>query len=538
MKIKLISSLEKVFLGQKIDSLNTYNKTRALKNELVSYQIVLKSKVPCKVRVTEKSACVNIRLVGMIPSAKPIFKEKYDDYYLTDKPGLFPDVLYENYNIVDVDNKNTVFWISINTKDLEIGKNNINIKFEDIENRKIYESNFELTVINLELPHSDLIYSNWLYADCISNYYNLVPKSEKHWWWIEKFIKKASELGVSMILTPIFTLPLDTVINGERPTFQLINVKYDNGKYAFQFDDFERWISICKKHNISYFEMGHLFTQWGAKATPKIEVLENNKIIKKFGWHIQSNSPEYKEFLEQFLPELDKELQKLNISSNIYFHISDEPSKDDIDNYKYASNLIKDILNNKYPIVDALSNVEFYDNKLVEIPLPATSKYDPFFERNISKRLCYYCGYNSNLVSNRLFSMPSYRNRIFGIQLYYLNFVGFLQWGFNFYNTQFSLKNINPFEITDGGEWVPSGDAFIVYPGDNEVLDSIRGIVFYEGLQDRMRLKLLEAKIGRVYTLKIIEDLANTKITFKNYPHHPEFILELKEKVIDELLKN
>ncbi|MBR3523546.1 MAG: DUF4091 domain-containing protein [Bacilli bacterium] len=534
MKIKNVSSLEKVFENDSINKFEDYSYIRALKNEIVSYQIVLKSSKEHVLKIINNNKAVNIRLVGYVPSNKPIFKEKYDQYYITDKPGLFPDVLYEDVDHISIGKKNTVLWISFNTNDFQLNKTNIEIDFCDTTGKK-YKSVFCVDVIDKKLPQNDLIYSDWLYADCIANYYNIKIKSKKHWEWIEKYISKASSLGINMIITPLFTLPLDTEIGGERSTFQLVGVEYVNGKYIFDFSDFERWIMICKKYNIHYYEMGHLFTQWGAKFCPKIEVKEDNRIIKKFGWNVLANSKNYKDFLSQFLPKLDEELIKMNIDKYTYFHISDEPGIDDIDNYKYAYNLVNNLLHNKYKIIDALSNVEFYDKKIISNPVPATSKYDSFFDKDIAEKWCYYCGYNSNLVSNRLFSMPSYRNRIFGIQLYYLNFSGFLHWGFNFYNSQFSKEAINPFLITDGKEWVPSGDAYIVYPGEKNVLDSIRGMVFLEGLQDRMLLRLLEKKIGFQNVKKIIEKYAGDVITFKKYPHDIKFISNLRNAIIDML---
>ena len=36
-----------------------------------------------------------------------------------------------------------------------------------------------------------------------------------------------------MLLTPVFTPPLDTTVNGERLTVQLVDVRRDAGVYSF-----------------------------------------------------------------------------------------------------------------------------------------------------------------------------------------------------------------------------------------------------------------------------------------------------------------
>ena len=61
----------------------------------------------------------------------------------------------------------------------------------------------------------------------------------------------------------------------------------------------------------------------------------------------------------------------------------------------------------------------------------------------------YYCTGQYYEVSNRFMSMPSARNRIYGVQLYKYDIVGILHWGYNFYNSQFSIEHINPYEVTD-----------------------------------------------------------------------------------------
>lgn len=78
-------------------------------------------------------------------------------------------------------------------------------------------------------------------------------------------------------------------------------------------------------------------------------------------------------------------------------------------------------------------------------------------------------------VSNRFITMPGWRTRILGVQLYKYCMEGFLHWGSNFYNTQYSLRPVAPYRENDADDAFPAGDAFIVYPGENgEVVESMR----------------------------------------------------------------
>ena len=105
-------------------------------------------------------------------------------------------------------------------------------------------------------------------------------------------------------------------------------------------------------------------------------------------------------------------------------------------------------------------------------------------------------------VSNRFMAMPSARTRILGVQLYLYKISGFLHWGFNFYNSQYSIKHINPYAVTDAGEAFPSGDAFLVYPGEGGVPEeSIRLMLMQQVMQDVRAFELLESLVGRERSL-------------------------------------
>ena len=62
-----------------------------------------------------------------------------------------------------------------------------------------------------------------------------------------------------------------------------------------------------------------------------------------------------------------------------------------------------------------------------------------------------------------------------GVQLYYYNIEGFLHWGYNFYNSCRSHAVLDPYGYPDGGFFTPSGDCFLVYPGqDGTAWESLR----------------------------------------------------------------
>ena len=130
--------------------------------------------------------------------------------------------------------------------------------------------------------------------------------------------------------------------------------------------------------------------------------------------------------------------------------------------------------------------------------------------------------------------MPSVRNRYIAMPMFKYKLKGFLQWGYNFYYTQYSKRPVNPFFETDSGGAFPSGDPFSVYPGADGALESLRLVVFYNALQDLAAMRLLESFIGHEETLKIIEDVAGN-VVFSKCADDPEVIFEIRKRINEKL---
>ncbi len=530
-----LSSLAKVFSDEKPNS-TPLERFSMLKNERASFQTALFSKDDedknISIKINSKlSYLINLYSVEAIPSALPAYPD-HDDYILRDVPGLFPDLLrpYEGSFILKAKQWQSI-WFEIDPAgEIEAGGYTIEIGF--------YEDNFEIAVahvvveiINADLPKQTLIHTNWFHTDCLSTWYKAEVFSENYWLIVENFIKNAVHHGINFILTPIFTPPLDTQIGGERLTVQLVEVKKQNGKYSFDLKNLKRWVELCNRCGVEYFEMSHLFSQWGARYAPKVEAVVDGKRIKLFGWNTWAASKKYTNFLTEFAKALNSFIDENGIKNRCYFHVSDEPSIMQYNAYKKRSQLVEKLFPG-FPVVDALSDFKFYKKGAVKTPIPATNHIEPFIGKVPELWAYYCCGQYKDYVSNRFFSMPSQRNRVLGMQLYKFDVKGFLQWGHNFWYSQFSKREINPFEESDAGKAFPSGDAYVVYPNeDGTPLNSLRLKVFYDALQDMRALQLLESLIGRENTLAMLEDDISEPITFRSYPHSEVWQLEKREQI-------
>lgn len=529
-EIYTASSLEKVLLHKK----PRVEKCGSMaKNEVFAFQVVYKyRRFANDIKIEIESPIkefISYRQVEYVACSTVNLWEG-DGFYLSPVPFACPDILrpLKNGEAKGRACEYSTLWFTVKGN-LPVGKHKIKVTLYAPWTEPL-SCEYTLEVLDFELKESELIYTNWFHYDAISNYYGLPVFSKKYNEIMDSFIKKAVDHGVNMLLVPMFTPPLDTRVGGERKTAQLIDVYKTEGGYKFGFDRLVEFMKHISELGIKYFEMSHLFTQWGAKAAPKIIADVCGKKKQIFGWDTPSTSPEYSEFLSCLLPKLRERLIGEGLYSRCRFHLSDEPWSEIIENYRAVHNLFKKYMPDA-PVTDALSHYEFYTEGLVDVAVCSTKAIDVFLENNVENLFAYYCCAESgDMLANRYMSYTSLRNRVIGVQLYMNKIAGFLQWGYNFYNTTLSDEAIDPYMINDGGGAFQSGDAFIVYPGEDGALDSLRHEVFYDGLQDMRLLYTLEEKIGREAVIELLRKYG-FDLGFKTYPHDEKTFLAMRREV-------
>ena len=544
LQMKMVSSLEKCFLDESIESHPGKNSFLIFANEKLSFQVMFRAEV------TEEGIAsytgdlklsgalapyAEVRLVANIPNQFPTYNVSPGGEFLRTEPGLYPDLIrplpYPG-RVSLPHNQTHALWVDIRLPEgFDPGTYDITVALTR-RDETLASVTGEVKVLAEKLPPQTLIHTEWFYTDCIANYYHTKAFSEQHWKHIESYLRTAVENGINMILTPVFTPELDTYVGGERLTTQLVDIELTGeNTYAFEFSKLHRWIDLCLDCGVEYFEIPHFFTQWGAKAAPKIIVKVNGRRKKYFGWHTESTGEQYRTFLSQLIPALVEEFKKRGLDHRCFYHISDEPSIKALDHYRRCKEIIAPYLEG-YPIIDALSDLEFYTSGAIDKPIPNTRSALKFYEAGVPGLWTYYCGGGRAGVSERSVSMPSHRTRILGVQLYYYNIEGFLHWGYNFYNTQHSYNVLDPYANPDGWYFGPSGNSFLVYPGtDGKAWPSLRLNALREAMDDIRALKMYEAKFGREAAQKLILEDTDGELTFTHYPTDPMYLIRLREKI-------
>lgn len=531
-----LNSLTKVIDG-KFDESDVITSISALRNEVISFQIAVKS--DCQ------STGYRFDIGGLSKKEVKLFREQYvhcnyldasspdrkaDDYFIHKHNGSFPDILLPLDSTGMFIGKDIyyIYFCQIRLKPSKKTRRNVSFKLISPWNDLLATKKLTLNIVDEDLPSHDLLVTHWFHNDCLAQYYGVKIFSKQYFSIFKNFVKGYVDHGNNTLLIPLFTPCLDTEVGKERFTTQLVDVyASSDGKWSFSFDRLKQYLDIAASCGIEYFEFAHLFTQWGAACCPKIIVIRDGKKSTEFGWNISSESEEYRSFLSAFLPLLDEFLTVNGYKERSVFHISDEPSQNTVEIYRRHSSFLRQYLKG-YRFLDALSDIAFVND--VDLPAVADDHARPFIDGGYKTMVYYCCCQVFDNVPNGFINMPSLRNRIIGLLMYLNDSKGFLQWGYNFYNSFLSKERINPFIVNDAKGSFNPGDAFIVYPGfDGQPIDSLRNEVFRDAIQDYRLCLAAEKHSGKEAVISLLKKYGLDGYT--DYPHKNADFLSLREEI-------
>lgn len=543
---RIVSSLEKCFLTSDITKFTELKEEKIFKNQKYSFQLFARYEDTWQMALKpvvegDLAKYITVREVVNIPAELPTY-HNCNPLPEVHEPGLYPDLLRPlNYlgTLRLHPQQSRALWFDINPMGEITGEHTVKIKLlrvgvtskglsptEDV----VAEHELKIDIKDIAIPEQELKFTQWFYADCIADYYNVEVFSDRHFEIVENFARTAVENGRNMLMLPLLTYALDTYWGGERTTVQLIDVYKDGDNYTFGYDNLDRWLQMCNRIGVKYYEVSPFFSQWGADSTPKVVATVDGEKKTIFGWGTDPVSKEYNTFIRAFISGFLSHMKERGEDKKCWFHISDEPITEQLEQYKTVRNSIYDLLED-YNMMDAISHYEFYEMGLIKTPVPKTMGIEPFIENNVPDLWCYYCGGQCDGVSNCHFAMPLARVRSLGMQMYKYNIKGFLHWGYNFYNNQWSYGKINPFATSDAESFVASGDSYMVYPApDGTAWESTRLRSLYEAMEDMRVMQLAETLCGKEAVVKAIEAICG-EVKFDKCVQDGDTMLKIRRTV-------
>jgi hypothetical protein len=462
----------------------------AARGESVSFQACVRpaGSEPVEISASAEAGpgvAVQVRRVGCVPvphhnTATP--PEELDGRGLI--PGFVPDVLYPETKVRAASGETASFWITVRVaRSAAPGRRRVRVTLAPAGGRPVrMEARLEISPVELPRRRADFPVTHWFYADALCDWYKVEPFEAKFWPICRRYFENYAAHGSDTVYVPAFTPPLDGV---KRPT-QLLGVRRaGRGRYAFDWSNVRRWIRLARECGLERFEWTHLFTQWGAAHAIRIYEQRGGRDVLLWKPETPAVSPTYRGFLGQYLPALRRFLLREGLMQRSFFHLSDEPHGDEhLASYRRARAMLRELAP-WMPVADALSDIRFAREGLTDLPVPSIKTAREFVAAGIPAWAYFCCGPRGRFL-NRLMDTPLAKIRMSGWLFRRLGARGFLHWGYNYWYKRQSRELVDPFKVSDAGAWPgwAFGDTFVVYPGPDGPLDSIRWEVFAESLQD------------------------------------------------------
>ena len=502
-------------------------------NERGSFQLVMRDpdteRQPVIVQATGPEGWgVRVRRVGYVPVRHlntPVLRDPLETDGLDQVPGYVPDPLFDEDAVMLRNGETHAFWISVTPPEgARVGDYAIDVTAHGPIGDTLATHRLIVTLHNLRLePRRGFNITHQFSADGLLDWYRTDGFDERFWSLTRAYMQDMVAHEQNTILVPHFTVPMDGV---KTPT-QLVRVEtVAPGEYRFDWSDVRRYVRLAIEVGLDHFEWAHFFGQWGAQFA--LRIYEGQGRDERLLWPADTpaTGEPYRRFLAQYLPQFKAFLEEEGILDRSLFHISDEPHGDQITQYRLAREMIRELAP-WIRTMDALTDIRFGREGVVDMPIPSTETALDFVREGIPA-YCYYCCGPRGAFIQRLLDTPLPKIAMHGLLFYRWPFQGFLHWGYNYWYESQTRHLIDPFCEQDGlasdrGGWA-YGDTFQVYPGPDGPIDSVRWEVVGESLQD---YRLLQ-------TLGIDRDdpLLAEIVSFEQFPKRRDWRLALRKALL------
>ncbi|MHB1296690.1 MAG: DUF4091 domain-containing protein [Anaerolineae bacterium] len=469
------------------------------RNERLAFQVALRMENEplqrVQVAVTAPEGWqVRVRRVGLVPVRHhntPVESCDADVEGRGRIPGYVPDLLLDEDSMVLPGDETHAFWVDIRPGEgAAAGEYAVTVTVSP-ERDAPRTLQVPVTLYDVTVgPRCDFAVTNWFYVDALIDWYRTDLFDERFWKILPAYVRDVVAHGQDTLYVPVFTPPLDGV---KRPS-QLLKVeRTGQDTYRFDWGDVRRYITLARECGIQHLEWCHLFSQWGVKYA--LRIYEGQGRDERLLWPAETGatSETYRAFLAQFLPELRAFLEAEGLLECSFFHVSDEPhGEEHLAHYREARALLRELAP-WIKVMDALTEIEFGRQGLTDMPIPSIKTALDFYAEGIPS-WCYYCCGPRGRYLNRLLDTPLAKIAMHGFLFYRWPFQGFLHWGYNYWYESQTRHLIDPYHVQDALRWEHGwayGDPFVVYPGAEGPVDSMRWEVFALALQDYALLQTL-----------------------------------------------
>ncbi|MFB3879689.1 MAG: DUF4091 domain-containing protein [Armatimonadota bacterium] len=387
-------------------------------------------------------------------------------------PCLVPDPLLLDETISLSAGKNQPIWLTIFVPPYaEPGDWETSITL-DADGERL-ELPLRLLVHPITLPTEHHLWvTNWMNLGNFARHYGAEMYSPRFWQVVDRYARNVAAHHQNVIEAP------QTLV-------RIFQEKDDS--LSFDFTHYDAWIETFDRAGAARLIEGTSVARRGDGKweNPWFDWLEF-KVTRRSDGSPVKLEPVF--VIERLLKAVYAHVRERGWADRYLLHVVDEPAPHTEADYKRKSALVHQwVPNARYLEAMSCRDMRGY----LDIWVPNINHFDEAWPNYLELRgksdfeLWFYtCMYPTGRYPNRFLDFTLLKTRILHWINWRYHLTGYLHWGLNFWTE-------HPFEDDRIREDLPPGDCWIVYPGPDGPLDSLRWEQMREGLQDFELLWLL-----------------------------------------------
>jgi hypothetical protein len=463
--------------------------------------------------------------VGYVKVGRSIWDSSRDR--IVSESGFYPDPVLEQESInVDFGNTQPI-WVSIPIpQDAEQGlyKGEITISGKAGNKKFSLSRDYSVKVYPVTVGKSSLWVTNWFFIapqqlKWMNGGKDFEPFSEQHWGYVRQLAKKMAEYRQNVAM--ISPLGLSEFVE-------------INGKWSIDFTNFDKAVSIFIEEGvIGLIEGGHIGGRESTWTSQFVVMVPStgSEPLKKFD-NLPISDPRAKNFYAQFLVALDAHLKEKGWKDIYVQHIADEPIEENIKTYTEIAGFVKKAVPD-FRIIEACHSKNLSNTLDIWVPQLDFMNKDYEFYNNQNKSgkeaWFYTCLSPKGEYANRFIELPLLKTRYVHWLNFKYNIPGYLHWGLNYWGETDPFGDQTSIQY-EGGNILPGGDSWIIYPKDGKLLSSIRYDAMRDGIVDYELFRMLGRKDSaqaRDIVNKVIYGFDKYDNNIESFRNHRRKMMEL-----------
>lgn len=476
--------LVKIFKEAKPGESPAASRAEVARGETATIQVVFRSEAPVKdlhatLPPLERRFANDIltprlpRFVGYVPVDRPTQKPSADQ--LRKPPCDYPDPLLEDNSIDVPAGQSQPVWVTVPIpKDAAPGlyRGVLVLRGNAGGEAFLIRKRVSVKVYGAVVDKTTLWVTDWFAMHALHLQVNPEPKSPAYYGLLRKYARNMAEHRHNVALISAIGLAR-------------FSAEAD-GTLAVDFSEFDRWVDIFREEGvIGRIEGGHIGGRkggWESEFVVATHRVEGGKLVSE---SLDPASAEADTFYKWYFPKLVAHLREKGWLDIYLQHLADEPIVSNKKSYEDMARLVRDY-------APELKTIEACHTKdlvgAIDVWVPQLNFLGNDFEHYQKQQKAgdevwfYTCVFPQGEYANRFIEQPLIKTRLLHWINYRYGVTGYLHWGYNQWTTD------SPFTHTTrahgGPPYLPAGDPWIVYPGVDGPLDSIRFEAMRDGIAD------------------------------------------------------